>query len=358
MKERNKKPVFRAVLQYFMGIILLGSLSSCKENPETFVIHSPIYPTSSNDVTFTCNKISGTVENVKLYVMVSNINSAGTISASVPESLAHEWSSSPTLPVSWTKTGGYGSNKIVKYRFVVTGNGKTYTHSVTFATRPYPVADMPAPVYCVGDQDKVMNVVFIPDTDITDVMDSFYNAVRKDISDAFHKEQWVRRFRRSHNFYINPATGHAHDYDTEPGGHEKPSNWSNLSFAQGKVILHERSIRDFSGGGVYSTEYFNRGTILHESGHGLYGMADEYQGGSHWQADDCPNTFTSLANAQSYAPSVGLTSADANKIGSDNFWELCNDSCMMEQTGLNVWPYYAPCRSRILFSILQRAQGN
>ena len=355
MKERRNLLARAGIKQPLLGMALLTTFASCKEKPETFVIHSPIYPTGSNNVTLTCRKISGDVENVKLYVMVSNVSSTGVLSSSSPETLVQEWSS-PTMPVSYTKSGGYGTNKLVKYRFVVKGNDKTYTHTVSFATRPYPVANQAIPVYCVGDKDKVMNLVFIPDSDI-DVMDTFYTAVQLDITDAFQKEDWLRRFRKSHNFYINPVTGHAHDYDTgEP--HDKPSNWSNLSFAQGKVILHKTVLRDFAGGGVFSTEYFNRGTILHESGHGLYGMADEYSGGSHWQAEEKPNNFTSLANAQNYAPNVGLQSSDANKIGTDNFWELCNDSCMMDKTGLNVWPYFSPCRNRILYAITQRANGN
>jgi hypothetical protein len=340
--------------------ILISALfffTSCKENPETFAIHSPIYPGSSQAVTFNLRQITGSVDNVKLYEFVATIASDGSLSATTPETLLQDWSS-PVFPVTFTKTAGYAANRLVTYRFVVTGNGKAYTHRISFATRPYPVANMPAPVYITGDQDRLMNLVFIPDTDVN--IDTFYNAVYSDIRDAFQAEDWVRRFRSSHNFYINPLTGHAHDYDTETRDHEEPTNWGNLSFAQGKVILHQRSIRDFAqGGGLFSTEHYNRGTILHESGHSLYGMADEYPGGVHWENDDFPNTWPDQTAAQNFAPSIGMVAADANKIGtSDSWWELCTDDCMMERTGLNVSPYRKPCQMRILWAILQRSSGN
>lgn len=340
-----------------IAVIAILLFASCKENPETFAIHSPIYPSSSEAVSFQLRHITGSVDNVKLYEFVATVASNGSLSATTPETLLQEWNS-PGFPINFAKPSGYGANRLVTYRFVVTGNGKTYTHSVSFATRPYPVANMPAPVYVTGDQDRLMNLVFIPDTDMD--LATFYTAVYGDIKDAFQAEDWVRRFRRSHNFYINPLTGHAHDYDTETRDHEEPTNWGNLSFAQGKVILHQRSIRDFAqGGGLFSTEHYNRGTILHESGHALYGMADEYSGGSHWENADYANTWPNQTAAQNFAPTIGMVAGDANQIGAtDSWWELCADDCMMERTGLTISPYRKPCQMRILWSILQRSSGN
>lgn len=344
------------ILLPFFGSLLL--FSSCKETPETFAIHSPIYPSSGQAVNYTLRKISGDVEKVELFETISTLNASGVVTSTTSEALLQTWNA-PAGDVTFNKSGGYSSNRMVNYRFVVKGNNKTYTHRISFVIRPYPVSDMPAPVYVVGDQDKVMNLVFIPDTDMN--LDSFRNAVFYDIRDAFQKEDYVRRFRSSHNFYINTQTGHAHDYDTETRNHETPSNYSNLSFAQGKVILHNRVIRDFAqGGGLFSTEYYNRGTILHESGHGLYGMKDEYEGGAHYDFNTDPgNTWATKAKAEAAATRLGLPLSDANRIApgsaSDTYWELCPDDCMMEKTGLSVWPYHKPCQNRILHTILTRA---
>lgn len=98
------------------GVIL--SLFSCKANPETSAIHSPIYPTSGENVTFSLRKIDGNVDNVKLYETVQTINSAGTVTATSSTVLLQEWNN-PSFPVQFVKSGGYASNRIVNYRFEV-----------------------------------------------------------------------------------------------------------------------------------------------------------------------------------------------------------------------------------------------
>ncbi len=343
---------------YLIGAISIFLFSSCKQDPETFAIHNPIYPTGSEHVTFTLNKRAGDVSSVKLFEIVADVNSSGTLSGATPEALLQSWSS-PSFPVTFTKSSGYGTNKYVTYRFEVSGNNHTYNSSISFATSPYPVANAAAPVYVVGDVDRVMNCVFVPDADMASTLSLFYTSVARDIDSSFHQEDWVRRFRYSYNFFVNPFTGTAGDYDLGTP-HIYPSNNSNLSFAQARIILHAATRRDFSDGVYVGTEYYNRGTILHETGHLLYGMADEYAGGSHWQNATNPNNWTSLAGAQGAAPGVGggKKSADAVQMGTDPFWKLCNGDCMMLRTGLVIWPYDAPCRNRIFQKILDRAAGN
>ena len=337
---------------------LLMMFMSCKESPETFAIHAPIYPGNAETVTYTLNKITGDVSQVQLHEIIQTINSSGTVTNTSADVLLQTWNN-PTFPINFTKTGGYPTNRLVTYRFDVTGNGKHYTHSIKFATRPYPVANQPAPVYVVGDVNRVMNLVFIPDSDIP-AINTFYNAVKVDIDEVFHREDYVRRFRNSYNFFINPLTGHAHDYDTETRDHEKPSNWSQLSFAQGKVILHDRNIRDFAqlDDNLFSAEHYVKGTLLHESGHNFYDLADEYGGGVHWQEAELPNNWSTLAACQSAASGRGMTSADAHQMGTSGWFKLCPTSCVLQTSGTDMHPYEKPCRDRILYSLLQRSAGN
>jgi hypothetical protein len=307
-------------------------------------------------VTFTLNRINGNVSDVKLYEQVSTIDNSGTATSVAAETQLQSWNS-PAFPVTFTTSAGYGTNKLVQYRFEVSGNGHTYTHRVTFATSPYPVANAAIPVYTVGDINKVLNVVFIPDEDMQSDMTKFYTHVGRDIDSSFHNEDWIRRFRSSYNFFVNPVTGKAGDFNAGTA-HVYPTNDAQLSFAQGRIILHSANKRDFSDGNYVGTEYYNRGTILHETGHLLYGMADEYDGGSHWENEDLPNNWPTQTKAEAYAPGCGKTNADVKKMGGDDWYRICIDDCMMLQTGLHVHPYDVPCQDRILWRILQRANGN
>jgi hypothetical protein len=336
-------------------LLLLPAFFSCKANPETFAIHSPVYPSNTEAVTYTLRKIDGTVSGVKLFETVATINSSGTITSTGSETELQSWSS-PSFPVTYTKSSAYSSNRLVTYRFEVKGNNKTYNHRITFATRPYPVANQPAPVYIVGDQDKVINTVFIPDTSMNSRMALFYSSVKSQIDSTFHQEDWVRRFRNSYNFFINPVTAIARDFDTgQP--HQLPSNSSQLSFAQGRVILHFHDIRDQSGSGYFSAEYYVRGTMLHESGHALYRLADEYDANSasHWEEADFPNNWDNKTDAEAAAPGYGKTAADVMRMGTPDWYRICNNNCPMRSSGAPLNNYDEPCKTRILHVLLQRA---
>lgn len=344
-------------LKHIWVIFVLPLVISCKQNPETFAIHSPIYPSGTEAVSFTLRKIDGNVSEVKLFEFVADINSQGTLSATTPEREIQSWSS-PGFPLTFNRSSGYGTNKFVTYRFQVKGNNKTYNHRISFATRPYPVPNQAAPVYVVGNQDNVMNLVFIPDTSMNSRMPLFYNSVGSQIDSTFHQEDWVRRFRSSYNFYINPRTAIARDFGSGLP-HVLPTNSSELSFAQGKVILHFHDIRDQAGGGYFSAEYYVRGTMLHESGHSLYRLADEYDANdaSHWEESQFPNNWASQSNAEAAAPGYNKTAADVRKMGSQDWYRLCYNQCPMRSSGDNIKHYDQPCKTRILHTLLQRASN-
>lgn len=346
--------VLKALLQT-SAIAFIFMMAGCKQNPETFAIHSPIYPANNEAVTFTLSRIDGDVAEVKLFETISTINSSGTVTSTGAETELQNWNS-PAFPLSFTRTSGYGTNKLVQYRFQVVGNSKTYQHRISFATRPYPVTNQAAPVYVVGDQDHVLNMVFIPDTSMTSRMGLFYNSVRSQIDSTFHREDWVRRFRNSYNFYINPITGIARDFDSGMS-HVLPTNSAQLSFAQGRVILHFHDIRDQAGSGYFSAEYYVRGTMLHESGHSLYRLADEYDApsASHWQEDPLPNNWDNRADAEGDASSYGKTTGDVREMGTSDWYRLCNDVCPMRASGTPLRHYDSPCKNRILYVLLDRA---
>ncbi|MEY3982589.1 MAG: hypothetical protein RL160_146 [Bacteroidota bacterium] len=338
-------------------VLLLMGFTSCKENPETFAIHTPISPGSSERVTYRLNKLTGSVDQVKLFTRVSTIDSSGNVTSMGRETLANTWNS-PSFPIELqSPVGGYGANRLVQYRFEVKGNDKTYNHRVTFATTPYPVANAAIPVYVVGDQNKVFNIVFIPDTSMTSRPDLFKSTVASQIDSTFHQEDWIRRLRNSYNFFINPVSAIARDFNTGMR-HVPPSNDANLSFAQGRCILHFHDIRDQSGAGYFSAEYYVRGTMLHESGHALYRLSDEYDNSTTLrQTDPNPNIWDEEADAEAAAPSYGKSSADVRQLGTQDWYRLCNNSCPMRSSGPPINHHDNPCKTRILYTLLQRA-GN
>ncbi len=344
-----------------VSLAFLLLLSSCEPAPVTLALHNPIFPTASQNVTYTLERVTtGTINSARLFETVSTVNSAGVVTAGTEMELQN-WSS-PAGDLSYVKSGGYAANSLVTYRWEVKvqeeDKEKTKTYRVTYAIRPYPVPNQPAPVYVQGDPDDVFDLVFIPDTDITD-MDGFRNHCRENIRNAFFDEPHTRLWRRQFNFYINPITGTAKDADSGES-HIVPSNNAQLAFAEGRCLMHRVSIRDYASGGLFSTEQENRGTVLHESGHALFRLADEYCGNTSYFAEaNSPNLWSSQAAAEAAADDYGTCKSisDVRRIQSGdctkNWWKLCVENCQMKTSGLTHTQYDCPCRSRITTRVFE-----
>lgn len=347
----------RAVLLLIIAITVAFTFSSCDPSPIAVVSHDPIYPSGSQQVTYWVNKATtGAISSAKLYEQISTINSSGVVTSAGSDVLLNSWTS-PTGDLSHSSSSK-GINKLITYRWEITTPDYNRSYTVTYCTRPYPVSDMPAPVYCQGDPDDVFDVVFIPDNDITN-MSNFRTHCRGAILESFFDEPTTRFWRRQFNFYINPERGTATDYDriATDGLHQTPSNYAFLSFAEGKVLMHQNNLRDYASGGLFSTEMQNRGTILHEAGHALFDLADEYNGGVHWQESILPNNWSSLAGAQGAASGYGSckTTTDAVQMGTAGWYKLCVETCQMKTTGLNHTTYDCPCKYRINYVTLDNA---
>jgi hypothetical protein len=341
------------------------ALSSC-EQPFSIVLHDPISPNPGTAVNYSIEMQGGTApKSVRLYEQVSTMSLITIpvpfgsdieylMTVPQPEQLVNTWNNPAIGTLTFTRTSGIPRQCLITYRFEVTqSNNQVVRHTVTYASRDYPMQNDPLPVYVVGDAANTFDVVFIPDTDIGN-LDDFRTHVRRNIREAFFQEQSTKLFRHSFNFYINRQTGHATDFDkiATDGNHQPPSNNAWLSFAEGRVLLHQNNLRDYASGGLYSTEMQNRGTIMHESGHGLFGLADEYDGGAHWQDADLPNNWNSLSGAQGAASGRGKSNADAVEIGDDDWFKLCIGTCQMNTTGLNLGTYDRPCKDRVISEIV------
>jgi len=111
------------------------------------------------------------------------------------------------------------------------------------------------------------------------------------------------------NFYVHNGQG---DYEEVCDHWTLPSGFSSdCPFADNNVIVHLDNERDCASGNTFSTEFDGNRTVVHESGHAVFGMKDEYCcDGGYSELGRLPNIFESQANCQAYATSIG--SAPAN----------------------------------------------
>ncbi|QLJ52510.1 MAG: hypothetical protein Sv326_0335 [Candidatus Fermentimicrarchaeum limneticum] len=152
-----------------------------------------------------------------------------------------------------------------------------------------------------NEPDHAIDVVFIPTREYEGNMSGFVSDVENMIQNGYFAERTINASKHYMNFYYTTKFGSLHKEGNGDCDWSAPSNWDDgCSHAEGAVIVHQVGCRDYASGNVFSTEYYSLDTLVHESGHGLFGVADEYCCDSHyWQPDPNPNIYSSLSNCKS-----------------------------------------------------------
>ncbi len=173
------------------------------------------------------------------------------------------------------------------------------------------------PLVYNGDWDDKIDIVLIPDEDdyynITLLgpkifqRKAFIKNVMNLIEKGYYSEAVINQSKCKFNFW----------YVDEPGNYT--SGCMNFDIGTARKVCPKGNtfgiIYGGRGGGcasgdVFGSSRFEPDTVVHETGHALFGLADEYCcKGGYWQGVECPNIFDSLANCQSYAVSNGLNPA-------------------------------------------------
>lgn len=343
------------------AVLLVGCSSFVRMVP----MHDPIYPAPNAKVTFELEEAhaGGGIQEIKLYVRETPVTVASPGSPG-PEKLI-DTTKPPGQPLNLknhTVNGpGFPANRLVRYRFEITDKkGVKRSHTVQFATRPYPMSTKPAPIYVQGDVNKVLNVVFIPDDGLKTVaqLSSFRTECRKMLKEMLD-EPTLRFFNGQFNFFINPAPGNATAWSDPFVPHGKPSNASQISFAQAKAIVHDDKNLVNHGsnyGGYMSATISSAGSMRHEAGHALFNLADEYPwGGGYWEEKHFPNLWKKKTSAKNAAAQSFPTKTpkEIKESSSKSWWRLCDD-CQMK-TGYFVKNFDTPCVHRVIYMIVERA---
>ena len=95
----------------------------------------------------------------------------------------------------------------------------------------------------------------------------------------------------------------------------------------GTAILHRNDFRDcasISLGGGSGTAQTNLGdaswVLLHEAGHFLFGLGDEYDGGGNWSISTPKNVYSDQATCQSNSTANSLPASQCAQIGMTGTW--------------------------------------
>lgn len=349
----------------FALFLVAALLTGCDTHISMRPMHDPIYPGANENVTFSLQDVwagSG-IKVIKLFVTETPVTAGGPGAPGTAQLIdSHAPKGQPKAVKSHTFTAkAFSANRLVKYRFEVTDSkGNIRSHTVDFATRPFPMPDTPAPVYAQGENGKVLNFVFIPDDGLTTVAQTkaFRTECRKMVLEIID-EPSLAVFNRQFNFYINPKPGNATSWKSKTP-HGKPTNFSQISFAEAKVIVHDdKSLVNHATriDGMTSATIGIPGSLRHEAGHSVFDLADEYDGdGGYWPTPFLPNVWPTKSQAKSAAPGRGKTSSDVQEIktSSKSWWRICDNVCQMRD-GYALKAYDSPCAQRLIYVVVDKA---
>jgi hypothetical protein len=191
-------------------------------------------------------------------------------------------------------------------------------------------------------------------------LDAFRAALPSVIGGLYFKYAIIKDGRGFYNFYYSGKQG-----NYESGcNFNNPSNMATLT-ATGDAIffLHKDEERDCSTGKRVSSEINYDKSLVHETGHILFGLKDEYCCDSSYSAQPCfPNLWDSLSACQAAAPIIGYPATNCQRLGSLNFWRIDPSNttgCIMgdaeHKPGSD---FRKACRRRILAKYTRCGNGN
>ena len=255
--------------------------------------HQPAHPIHE-DVEFSA-KATGGVDKIELWVTEYTIATDGSLSAVGPESMIKScdpflWRSALSCQKVMLLNSDHTLMEFEVRAFAPGGDEESETYR--FASGQYhhtgiddlPTKEEPIPIRINSfDIQRYLDIAMIPDPDLLmpepdpDPAREFRSKLHEVIA-LYFKYDAVQKGRGLYNFYYTPSPGHFWEDSSGNCQWDGPVNISNLlNTADVALFLHEAELLDCKQGANISSEINYDKTLVHESGHGLFGLRDEYR---------------------------------------------------------------------------------
>ncbi len=327
----------------FVPLFALLFLTACAA-PCVEIQHSPVIARSNESVTFTATNC-GVTSNINILVNAAQVKSC----ANVANGATCSFTGGP-YPAYQGTTVSYAANATDSQNHTVV-SGYFY-FGITDTN--YNWAHDWIPARYVGATSSHIDLVFHPTSEYTS-LGTFVTDVGDKIWNRYHAQD-VIRFPGNFNlfnFYVykNAATvtncGTVHtDADTD-------MPWRNVD-----AVLH---VADFQDCSSVALQHFtaegstNTKAFLHESGHAVLGLSDEYDGcyTAYFQPADEPNIWSSSAACQSEQTAKSRSTSACWKFTncSGGWWGIqgASDNTIMQQ-GMTGDPWGTEGRERAVWA--------
>lgn len=350
------------VLNLLLCASLLPLLAACAGYPVVSAIHDPLYRAENHNSTITARatETRDGIAEIRIEAVVGELTACtgpvfafpslipcrtgATTTTAVCSYPNVKTEVSCTLPITITP------QRLITYR-VTTRSGSNRTAStsaVTYAggaplaettvnfgfmsiTQPWETArpvvwrtDAPSSSTERGGQ---IDWGFVPDPDMPNYR-AFTDDMQPMVLTLFYTDtnsysSWTRTWKNIFNIWAGPTGADGQDCTRTFAA---PASAVRAAF-DGTTILHRDAFRDcasISLGGGAGTTQTNLGdaawVMLHEAGHFLFGLGDEYVGGGNSSISTPRNVYSSTATCESNSTANSLPSSQCVQIGTTGTW--------------------------------------
>lgn len=313
-----------------VGLLVLTTvLAACSDNPSTTSVdeiavvarHSPIVATDADEITVTAEVDTDAGD---YYVVLFVDGTLREVCESTPTCVAH------VGPLSASESGGSGEPVVgrpIEYEAIVipfnydrctlspchatdvnimaiTGPDYLYGTTATFPHLSRPVI----PALLQARTTDAIDVVFhqASDYDANEMVEAFLSDVEDKIYDIYLEKELIAENFHLMNFYVYTKVAESGDCGTPDADVDTDATYRDVD-----AVLHVDDLRDCAVGSRFSAEGGPTKAFLHESGHAVFGMADEYDGDTnYWEPAVEPNIWAEEADCRAEQTAQGRTPGD------------------------------------------------
>jgi len=369
MRQLQIRLILRwAGILFFVGFAFVGA--GCSTGT-ILASHEPMHP---NDRPVTLKAVTtGNVDRIEFRVQRFALEFDGlTWAETALTPVLYIWACDPPGSVkSLTcshELAFSGDGQIVEFhaRAVYPGGGHA-DEVYRFASGDFPIEGMPVPVRMKRRPENGIDIVFVPHTNLVPADDPDALTFRTHLDDivdgTLFEYEVIRNNRALYNFWYSPI---AVDFDAEDcNSLDDPLGIELESIADISMYVHYESKRNCALGAKLTTELWYDKSVIHELGHALAGLRDEYSvsTSTYGPRNHMPNTFGSKAECEQEAPLLGLSPARCQlSTPVFNFWRIDPtgaDGCMMGPSQHLSWSDFGPaCTRRFNWRYSQCLQGD
>ncbi len=367
-ENKNQASSYRIKnIYYLIPFILLLLISSCKfletilapadktDNETTgnstkgnanfdYWVHSPFHPGNKVPVTFATKvKENKGIQKVELFIYEYELYRNEKDLPSKRQRSSGQWGLVKTwnlelvpdsIELNYTLEKGFAAASNVEYLFKVTdGSGAVTERYALFDAGRSPWPQDKILLYAASHRSlsNTINICFFPDVDYGGNFRAFITDVRKLVLEGYHVNNAIVEHRDDWAFYYtqDQADGLNIALDfTNPDHYPDFMKDSIISGIDAFGLIHKNEYSDgsylygnihFLAQSVFTSEGKNPGTAVHETGHAVFLLSDEYDGCACFQPEGSfANVFNTKAGCEKFKKSHGLKGSCRELLSYDN----------------------------------------